>query len=93
MPQAVTHLLVPLVIGSWIKDWYESRRKKRRFPLHYVLIAGLGGILPDFDIAVFWILHWFGFTLESVHRTFTHTIFLPFLFFVFYFIFYNIKII
>ena len=24
-------------------------RKKKRFPLHYVLIAGLGGILPDLD--------------------------------------------
>lgn len=92
MPQAVTHLLVPLVIGSWIKDWYESRRKKKRFSLHYVLIAGIGGILPDIDIAIFWILHWFGFTLEKVHRTFTHTIFLPLLLFALYFIFRNIKI-
>ncbi len=81
MPQAVTHLLVPLVTGSWIKDWYENKKGRGTFSLRYALIAGLGGILPDIDI-----LHFFGFTLEQVHRTFTHTIFLPLIFLILYFV-------
>jgi len=56
------------------------------------LIAGLGGVLPDLDIAVYWILHWFGFTLSEVHRTFTHNIFVPFSFLILFFIFRGVKI-
>ncbi|MBU0467212.1 MAG: metal-dependent hydrolase [Nanoarchaeota archaeon] len=85
MPQAVLHILVPLVIAALFKDWYEARKGKGTFPLHYVLIAGLAGLLPDIDIIVFWILYFFGFSLSEVHRTFTHTIFVPLLFFILYF--------
>jgi len=91
MPQAATHLLVPLIIGSWIKDQYDARKRKKKFPLHYVLIAGIGGILPDIDIAVFYILHFFGFTIEQVHRTFTHTLFVPIIFLLLSGIFSKIK--
>lgn len=73
MPQAVTHVIIALVIGSLIRDYVVKDKKK--FPLHYVLIFGVAGLLPDIDIALYWILHWFGYTLAEVHRTFTHNIF------------------
>lgn len=73
MPYAVTHILVPLIIVSLIRDFYSSKGKKK-FPLHYVLLAGIGGILPDLDIAAYWILYFFGFPLDAVHRTFMHSL-------------------
>ena len=79
MPQAVTHVLIALIIASLIRDFYISKREKKKFPLHYVLIAGVAGLIPDIDIIAFWILNFFGFSLSQVHRTFTHTLFLPIL--------------
>jgi len=80
MPQAVTHVLIALIIGSFIRDYFVKDKKK--FPLHYVLILGLAGILPDLDIAVFWILYFVkGISLSEVHRTFTHTLFFSAIFF------------
>jgi len=75
MPQAVTHVLIALIIVELIRDYFIKDKKK--FPLHYVLIAGIAGLLPDIDIALYWILHWFGFTLQEVHRTFSHNLFVP----------------
>ena len=91
MPQAVLHILAPLVIMSLFKDIYEGKKKKRFFSLHYVLIAGLAGLLPDLDIVVFWVLHFFGFTLDVIHRTFTHNIFIPLAFLLMFFIFQNVR--
>ena len=47
MPQAAAHILITIILIALIRDFYI--RKKKKFPLHYVLIAGLGGILPDLD--------------------------------------------
>ena len=80
MPQAVTHVLIALIIASLIRDYVISRKGRKSFPLHYVLIAGIGGLLPDIDIIAFWILNWFGFTIGEVHRTFTHALFVPLIF-------------
>jgi membrane-bound metal-dependent hydrolase YbcI (DUF457 family) len=79
MPQAVTHVLIALIIVSLIRDFYISKKDKQRFPLHYVLIAGIAGLLPDIDIIAYYGLSFFGFTIAEVHRTFTHTLFLPIL--------------
>ena len=82
MPFAVTHILVPLILIALIRDFYlNNRPKKKKFSLHYVLIAGLAGILPDLDVAAFWILNFFGFTLEQVHKTILHSILIPLIFF------------
>ncbi|MEK6846950.1 MAG: metal-dependent hydrolase [Nanoarchaeota archaeon] len=91
MPYAVTHFLVPVIIVSIIRDYFY-RKSGNKFPLHYVLIAGLAGIAPDLDIALFWILHPFGFTLEQLHRTFAHALILPIIFFILFLITKNIKI-
>ncbi len=90
MPTAVLHVLLPLILMAFIKDYYDSRHKNK-FPLHYVLIAGIAGLIPDLDVAAFWILHFFGFAYESIHRTFLHSLFIPLIFLILYFIFAKIK--
>ncbi|MBI2631419.1 metal-dependent hydrolase [Candidatus Pacearchaeota archaeon] len=91
MPQAVTHILVPAIIIALFRDYFLKKRDKRKFPLHYVLIAALSGIIPDLDIAAFWILYFFGFTIEQVHRTFLHTLFVPLFFLSLSIVFHSIK--
>ena len=79
MPNAVTHILIPIVILELIRDYVIKDRKK--FPLHYILIGGIAGLLPDIDVAVYWIINIFvKIPLNEVHRTFSHTLFLPLLF-------------
>ncbi|MCX6748726.1 MAG: metal-dependent hydrolase [Candidatus Pacearchaeota archaeon] len=79
MSNAVFHIIFAIFIAEIIREFI--RRKK--FPIMYVFIAGLAGILPDLDVVAFWILYFFGFTIEQVHRTFTHTLFLPMIFLIF----------
>jgi len=68
MPYAVTHVLVAIVIAELLRDYWK------KFNLHYVLIAGIGGMLPDLDVLAYWFLSYFGYTIDMVHRTFSHTI-------------------
>lgn len=116
MPHAVTHVLIAIVLMSFIRDFYIkktfsgfrdaqdaksrsfrkhldiSKNGRKTFPLHYVLIAGIAGLLPDIDIVSFWILNFFNFTLNEVHRTFTHTLFIPLIFFILFLAFSKVKI-
>jgi membrane-bound metal-dependent hydrolase YbcI (DUF457 family) len=85
MPQAVLHILLPLVLLSLFKDYYDKTHKNK-FSLKYVLIGGIAGILSDIDFIFLWIT---SFTNNPInyHGTITHSIFIPiilvFLFFVF----------
>ena len=91
MPYAVTHFLFPVIIVSIIRDYFY-RKSGKKFPLHYVLIAGLGGVLPDIDIITYLFLQPFGFSYSDIHRTITHSLF-PILILVFLgFIFHRIKV-
>src|SRR3989344_5650800 len=92
MPQAAAHILIPLFLVSFWRDRYLAKNKRNLFPLHYVLIAGIAGIIPDLDIVAFWALAFFGFTLEQIHRTFAHTIFIPFIFVIVGLIFHRTKV-
>lgn len=85
MPEVVTHVLIALILASIVRD-FLVRKYGKKIPLHYVLIVGVAAMLPDIDVAVYWILYWFGFTMQEVHRTFTHTIFFPLLFLILGFI-------
>ncbi|MBS3073912.1 metal-dependent hydrolase [Candidatus Pacearchaeota archaeon] len=89
MTQAVTHFLVAAIVVNLIRDFLI--RDKKSFPLHLVLIGGIAGLLPDFDVAAYWLLNYAGFTITEVHRTFTHTLFVPLLFFLLSFIFWKAK--
>ncbi len=78
MPQAILHILVPLTLAALFKDIYERNHGRGTFPLHYVLIAGIAGIIPDLDVAVFFIVHLlFGLDFDAIHRTGAHTLFVP----------------
>jgi len=78
MPHAVTHILIALILFDFWRDHIVKNKKK--FPIHYVLIGGIAGLLPDMDVFVYWLFSFSGFTLSQVHRTFSHTLFAPALF-------------
>lgn len=79
MPQAVTHLLIPLILAALYRDYYIKKTGKN-FPLYYVFIAGLAGTLPDIDILFALILENKGFAYDSIHRQITHSLLMPILF-------------
>jgi len=77
MPQAVTHIIIPLVMADIYRDYIA----KKKFNICYVLIAGLAGLLPDIDILFAWLLKSFSdITISLIHRTITHSLLFPFLF-------------
>lgn len=77
MPFAVTHVLIAIIIAELIRDYLVKDRKK--FPLHYVLLAGIAGMLPDIDVLF---VLFSGIPVSSViegratnlHPSFTHSI-------------------
>jgi membrane-bound metal-dependent hydrolase YbcI (DUF457 family) len=76
MPQAVTHVLLTIIVLDLFRDYIIKAKKK--IPLHYIFIGGVFSILPDIDIPLSWLVNnILGFSIPIVHRTFTHTIFLP----------------
>lgn len=89
MPYAITHLLIPIILLEMFRDYIV--KNKKAFPLHYVLIGGIAGILPDLDIGLFYILSFFNFTKEAIHRTYSHSLLIPLLFLVLALISYSFK--
>lgn len=75
MPYVVTHILIAVILIELFRKYFV--KNNRKFPRYYILIVALGAILPDFDIAVYYVLYFFGFSFEQVHKTFLHTIFIP----------------
>lgn len=73
MPHAVTHIIITMVIVSLIRHYIVG---KQNMKLYLVLVGGLGGILPDLDIPIYWVLRFLnGANLLDVHRGTTHTIY------------------
>ena len=87
MPYAVTHILIPIILVSIIRDFYLKKKQKANFHLHYVLIAGLGGVLPDIDIIFSFFLNIVGIDNWYVHRTITHSLLLPLILFALFIVF------
>jgi membrane-bound metal-dependent hydrolase YbcI (DUF457 family) len=75
MPYVVVHFLSALILVGIFRDLFFN--DKRKFPLVYVLIGGIAGIVPDLDVLLFYIISFFGVEYESVHRAFTHNLILP----------------
>ena len=75
MPYAVAHILFPILLVAIFRDFYLKKRDKKSFPLHYVFIAGLGGVLPDIDIIISIFLNLAGIENWNIHKTFTHSLF------------------
>jgi membrane-bound metal-dependent hydrolase YbcI (DUF457 family) len=88
MANAVAHILFPLIAVELYKDYLLSDRRK--FSLHYILLAGLAGLLPDIDVAFYWVMNGFSrIGLQEIHRTFTHSLFFPLVFLLLAFVFWR----
>ena len=79
MPLAVTHVIATIIFLDLYRDYVA--KKKGYFTLHTILIAGIGGLLPDMDVPINWMLNSFGYTSEIMqHGGVTHTPLFAFLF-------------
>lgn len=76
MPYAVTHIILTIVLVDLTRDYVL--KKKRALSNKFLLLAGLGGILPDIDI------------LFNSHKTLTHTIWFALIFLIGALAFYKI---
>jgi membrane-bound metal-dependent hydrolase YbcI (DUF457 family) len=90
MPYATTHILLAILLIELYRDFFVKNNKK--FPRYYILIAAIGSIIPDLDIALFYVVSFFGFSFNEIHRTFLHSIFIPLIFFLAGILTYALKI-
>ena len=87
MPYAVTHVILTIVIADIYRDYFA----KKKFPMIYVLIAGIAGLLPDMDIPAGWIVNALLGTNYNFHRLFTHSLSYSIIFFSAAILFLSIK--
>lgn len=79
MPLAVTHVLLTIIAVDLYRDFVTKHKKY--FSLHTVLVAGIGGLLPDVDIPLSWLLGLVGYQIGLLgHGGVTHTPFFGLLF-------------
>ncbi|MBI4439037.1 metal-dependent hydrolase [Candidatus Woesearchaeota archaeon] len=85
MPFAVAHILFPLLLADMYRNFGRRGRKISR---RMALFAGISGLLPDLDIPVFIVASHFGSVpITSIHRTVTHSLVLPVIGVMFFFLF------
>lgn len=84
MPLAVTHVLTTIILLDVYRDYFAKKNGiKGYFTLHTILIAGIGGLLPDIDVPINWMLGLLGYSgALTQHGGFTHTPFFAALFLV-----------
>lgn len=75
MAYAVTHMLIAMFAVEMYRKFVVKNNKI--FPRYYIFIAAIAGLIPDLDIAAYYILYFFGFTIEQIHKTFMHSLFIP----------------
>lgn len=75
MPLAVTHTIPTMELFNYLKNKYKLQKYVGP---RVLFIVAASSLLPDTDIALNWILKFFGFTLK--HGTYTHTLAFGFLF-------------
>jgi len=86
MPLAVTHVILTIVAIDIVRDYVL----KKKFPMYFVLIGGIAGLLPDADLPLSWLLGAFGID-APIHRVYTHSLLFPFLFLIAAYAFYKIN--
>ena len=70
MPYAVTHVILTIVLADIYRDYFA----KKRFPMIYVFIAGIAGLLPDLDVPAGWAFNIIFGTGYNFHRIYTHSL-------------------
>jgi membrane-bound metal-dependent hydrolase YbcI (DUF457 family) len=72
MPYAVTHVILTIIIVDLFRDYVMVKHKKY-FTLHTIMVAGIGGLLPDIDIPISWAAEFLGISMPWItHGGFTH---------------------
>ena len=72
MPQAVTHVLLTIILVGFYRDYVTKH--KHYFSLYTVLIAGFAGLFPDIDVPLNWIFKVYGYIFPLwQHGGITHT--------------------
>lgn len=72
---AVTHIILTIVLVDIFRHYLSKHKKKYLFPRWYLIVAGIGGLLPDIDIVVNWLYS------NVIHGDF-HLIWIGLIFFV-----------
>ena len=87
MPYAAAHVILTIVIADIYRDYFA----KKKFPMIYVLVAGIAGLIPDLDIPAGWLLNLIFGTDYYFHRLYTHSLSYAILFFLIGVIFLSLK--
>ena len=77
MPYAVAHVILTIVIADIYRDYIA----KKKFPMIYVFIAGVAGLMPDMDIPASWVFNLIFGTNYNFHRIYTHSLLYAIVFF------------
>lgn len=66
-----------MILVDLVRD-HLFKEKRRLLHNNYIFLAGIGGILPDIDMFIGWILFFlYGMDVTIIHRLFTHTFVFP----------------
>ncbi len=72
MPYAVTHVLSSIIGVDLYRDYVTKH--KHLFTIHTLFLAGLGGLLPDIDVPLNWVIGALGVKSSLfAHGGITHT--------------------
>lgn len=70
MPYAVAHVILTIVTADIYRDYIA----KKKFPMIYVFVAGIAGLMPDLDIPAGWVFNFIFGTHYNFHRIYTHSL-------------------
>ncbi|HLC61226.1 MAG TPA: metal-dependent hydrolase [Candidatus Nanoarchaeia archaeon] len=87
MPYAVAHVILTIVIADIYRDYFA----KKKFPMIYVLMAGIAGLVPDLDIPFSQLMNFLFGTNYNFHRIYTHSLLYTIIFFALALLFIFIK--
>ncbi len=71
MALAVTHVLITIVLLDLMRHYIF---KKKTFPRYLIVVGGIAGLAPDFDIVITWFYNFFTNTTDSLHGLFSHSL-------------------
>jgi inner membrane protein len=77
MALAVTHVLVAILLLDVFRHYVFGLKK---FPRHLLVVGGIAGLMPDIDIPLGWFLSFVTGNTINIHGSFTHSLFIVFVF-------------
>ena len=87
MPYAVAHVILTIVVADIYRDYIA----KKKFPMIYVLIAGVAGLAPDMDIPAGWLFNLVFGANYNFHRVYTHSLLYAIVLFLIAMVFFLLK--